>query len=119
MDSFSRSYVDRGGRILIPWLSSGIVANPTAGQILLDSGPLSAGTREAQIIVSANIATFCEFQLRNAANSATLRSQVIAVPANHGISIPFPTGLENGENERFRIVNLVNITGQVSVSIVA
>lgn len=102
----------------MPWLSSGIITNPTAGQVLLDSGPLSAGTREVQLILSSNAIAFCELQLRNAANNGTRKSQVITVPANQCMTIPFATGLDNEEGERYRVVSLTSVTGSVSISVI-
>lgn len=100
------------------WFSGGRLTSPVAGTIIADTGPLGAGTQELQIMISATAVAQCELQLRNAANLATIKSQVISVPANDCVSIPFKTGISNGAGERFRIELLNNVVGFMSASII-
>lgn len=102
------------------WVASGAISNPTAGQVLVDSGPLPASARSATIIVSSTVAARFRFQWRSADNTTTVAEQYFFCPANG--TIVLPPVLESQEfqmndNERLRIIIDQTITGAVSVSL--
>jgi hypothetical protein len=101
----------------MPWANSGRLTNPVAAQIVLDSGPLSAGTRRLVIVLACSVAATCELQYRNAANDTTLKSQIICVPALGFVSLEIPQGLDNVDNERYRIELVATIAGILSCSV--
>lgn len=103
------------------WLSSGRVTNPTLDQVLVETGALIAGVYWFAAQGSATVAAAFEVQLRNATNTITLKSQIIAVSA-YGTSpifeIPERFQFEVAAGERIRIIQIAAITGSVSVSLV-
>jgi hypothetical protein len=101
----------------MPWANSGRVTNPTAAQIVLDSGALTLGTRRIVVVVSCSVDVATELQHRDAANATTLRSQVLSCKAFDTVSIEIPQGIDNLANERYRIENINAITGVLSVSV--
>ena len=101
----------------MPWTSSGRITNPTAGQIVADSGALAGGTREPLIAVACSVAVTLELQQRDAANAATLKSQIISVPANTFVAFHVPMGIPVGDGERLRLENVSAVTGVLSVSV--
>jgi hypothetical protein len=101
----------------MPWTSSGRLTNPIAGQIALDSGALPLGTRRIVVVMSCSVDVATELQHRDAANAATLNSQVLSCKAFDTVSIEIPMGLNNAANERYRIENISAIAGVLSVSV--
>lgn len=102
------------------WLSSGRITNPIADQVIADTGALPGICRQFTAIASASVATIFELQLRNAANTATLKSQILAVPASGSITTsdqPNNAAFCMADNERLRIVTVVGVTGSVSASL--
>jgi hypothetical protein len=99
------------------WVSSGRVVNPVLDQVLCDSGALPAGSRYVTVYGSATVAAVFELQLRNAANSATLKSQILAVPASGTNQLnESVTSFPMADQERLRIIQVAAVTGSVSVS---
>jgi hypothetical protein len=99
------------------WTASGRITNPVLDQVLCDTGPLPASTRYIMVVGAANVASVFELQLRNAANSATLKSQILAVPANGTGNIPESSNVfAMAEGERLRVIQVAAATGSVSVS---
>jgi len=102
------------------WLSSGRITNPIADQVLVDTGQLPQGTMSFMLVGSATVASVFEIQLRNAANTATLKSQILAVPASSTANIPeTPVNppFAIATDERLRVIQVTGITGSVSVSL--
>ena len=103
------------------WLSSGRLTNPVLDQVLVDTGAMAAGSYFFDAFASASVASIFEVQLRDAANAATLKSQIIAVQATGttwGFEIPSSTYLDVAVNQRIRVIQVAAVTGQVSVSLV-
>ena len=71
------------------WISSGRLTNPVADAILLDTAALGVGIRVPQAIVTSTVTAQFELQLRDAANAATLRSQMLSVVAMDTVEFTF------------------------------
>lgn len=100
------------------WASSGRVANPVLDQVLVDTGPLVAKQRMFQVYISANANTVVEIQWRDAANAATLKSQVIAVPAFSFQQFQrFLEEIDMLANQRIRLIAVAAVAGMVSASL--
>jgi len=100
------------------WFSSGRITNPVTDAVLVDTGPLSGGSRSVKVIGSATVAAVFELQLRNAANNATLKSQILAVPASSTGQIDFESmDITMADSERLRVIAVAGVTGSVSVSL--
>jgi len=104
------------------WISSGRVSDPITNQVLLDTGalPLGNGVLSFMFIGASTVASVFEIQLRDATNITTLKSQIVAVPASGTVAIPetpINPPFTIATNERLRIIQVVGITGQVSVSL--
>lgn len=103
------------------WLASGRVTNPTLDQVLVDTGPLATGSYFFDVFAASSVAAIFEVQHRDAANTTTLKSQIVATPATSttwGFSVPSSTYLEVVTNQRIRVIQVAAVTGNVSVSIV-
>jgi hypothetical protein len=99
------------------WASSGRVVNPALDAVIVDTGALPSGTRTPQVIVASTVAAPFELQHRDAANTATLKSQIIACQALDAKDVTLWYGLEMATNERLRVIAVTAITGSVSGSI--
>ena len=101
------------------WLSSGRILNPTLDLVLVDSGVITnPGPKNFQVFAASTVASAFEIQWRDAANTATLKSQIIAVPAFGSISFyGFLREIDMAINERIRVIQVAAVTGSVSVSL--
>jgi hypothetical protein len=100
------------------WLSSGRIVNPILDQVLLDTGALTPAPRNFQVMIASTVNAAIELQWRDAANTATLKSQFITVPAFGFVQTePFLRDIEMLLNERIRILIAAAVTGSVSVSL--
>jgi hypothetical protein len=100
------------------WSASGRVVNPALDQVLVDTGALPAGVRSVQAVVSATANCAAELQHRNSTNTATIKSQILAVPGFGTAILPplFPD-LSMADNERVRIIAVAAVVGSVSASL--
>ena len=98
------------------WISSGRLVNPAIDAVLLDTVALTAGIRTPQAIVTSTVTAQFELQLRDAANAATLRSQILSVVAMDTFDFTFNQPIQVALNERLRILAVGTIVGTVSVS---
>lgn len=101
------------------WNSSGRLTNPTAGQVLVDTGVLAPGTRILNIVVASSVIAICELQQRDSTNANTVKSQAFAIPANGTVVFDVPCGIDNADQERYRIILISAITGTLSASLFA
>ena len=100
------------------WISSGRITNPTINLVLLDTGALVAKERLFQVFVSATVSVALELQWRDATDTTTLKSQIIAVPAYAFTFMPaFVKEIPMSDNERLRIIAVAAATGSVSCSL--
>lgn len=98
------------------WLAGAIVNNPAANTVLIDTGPIPEGPQGLPtILVSSEAAAIVLFQLRNAADNATLKSHAIIVPVGTTY-IQSPGNIEVGAGERVRCVLFAAIAGRMQVS---
>jgi len=98
------------------WATAGVQTNPATDAILADSGALATGVTEATVILGASVACICTIEQRNAANSANVNTQVIAVAANAVEQITLP-GVNLAASERIRLRLNVGVTGSVQASV--
>lgn len=86
------------------WITGGEKTAPIAGTVLVDTGPMPAGPYYLQMAVSATVALGVRLEIRNAANTQTVISQLFGVPASG--TFEFKAGGEfvlPEDNARFRI----------------
>jgi len=103
------------------WFSSGVVTNPTASQVLADTGPISGPTQITFCyIVAGTVASIFDVQLV-ASNGTTVRGeQYVPVPASSTQNFCLGQGLNIqtvANNDHLRILNVASVTGKVSVSL--
>lgn len=98
--------------------TQGQLTNPAANALVADTGPQTANGANVQIVVTSTVAARFVIEWRNAANTANLWSQVIAVPANVTQQIELPVGIPFNTNERLRIIMFAAISGFAQGSIV-
>jgi hypothetical protein len=105
------------------WHASGIVVNPAAAQVIVDTGAMAAsgGTfRRVNAFVCSSVAAVFNLQVRNGANTASTFEQIIAVPASACSPIfymPDYDAFPMEDNGRVRIIMQAAVTGSVSVSL--
>jgi len=105
------------------WLSSGEVSNPSAGTVLVDSGPISAPSGPIQLSlcwsVYATALTTVSLQHRNAANTGDVQDQVIGILANSNDDFCEPVSWDIADQERIRLVARTGpgLLGTVSASL--
>lgn|SRR5574341_794498 len=100
------------------WLASGVVANPSVNQVILEK--VATVDAEANVCIkgAASVAAVFRVQHRNAANDTTIREQLLPVSAatieefcitdmNHWLIL---------QNERLRVTMFAAIVGSASVS---
>lgn len=103
------------------WLSSGRITNPTLDQVLLDTGAVPAGAYWLKAQGASTVNSAFEVQYRDATNTTTLKSQIIATPTfgtTEPFDIPERFQFNMTANERIRIIQVAAVTGSVSVSLV-
>ena len=98
------------------WISSGRITNPAVDAVLLDTGPVVSGTRSPQVMLSSTVAAGFELQWRDAANLATLKSQMISCTALDTKDSKIWSDIEMATNERLRVLAVGLIVGTISVS---
>ena len=86
--------------------ASGSVTAPAASAVIADSGAMAAGNYLVIVDLSstgvAGVGKYMIVEHRNAGNTATLRSVIMAVPNTHRIEWP---KLVLAANERIRVIN--------------
>ncbi len=99
------------------WDDGALTTNPATDAVLKDTGALEAGDYLFGFMFQATAAAIFRIEWRNAANSATLKSQNIPIPASNLIEPIFPTKITLAANERVRVVIVAGITGDAQASI--
>jgi len=106
------------------WSTEGVKTNPGPNTILADTGPLTQAEVDLQevpipqITVSADVNVTVLFQLRNAADNATVAQQAYAVGAYAPLVIQSPRAfIQLNSGQRFRVVLTAGITGNVQASL--
>jgi hypothetical protein len=105
------------------WHTGNVLTNPSNGDVLVDTGPLSAlrgGYYLVGVVASATVAVVYDLQLRNAANDATVQSQrrrFAATDSNKNDDLMLPNKIQVTQDQRLRCVLVGSITGEVQVSL--
>ena len=100
------------------WIASGSVTNPTANQVMVDTGALSGpGKIEFCVYAASTVATAIRVQHMNAANSAAVQDPLVTVPANNFQTFCPKIPITYADGERFRVIMTGAVTGVVSVSL--
>lgn len=103
------------------WISSGIVTNPTASQVLDDTGPITGPTQITFCLVaSSTVAAIVDLQLVDSTGATVRNEQYFSIPANDTRDFCLPDGMNvttaaNGDH--LRIINVTAITGKVAASL--
>jgi hypothetical protein len=101
------------------WVTSGIIVNPTANQIICDAGAVAdTNSHEWDIYVSSTVAAAFIIEWRDAANAANVWSHIVPVTA--GTIAPVFTqrgGPTMQAGERVRVRMNAAATGSVQCSI--
>jgi len=98
------------------WVTGGILTNPAIDTILADSGALAAGQTGVIFIFGGSVAAIATIEHRNAANTANLNSQVIAIAANDAKQYCLP-GIIFAASERIRLRLNAAVTGSLQASV--
>jgi len=97
--------------------AGGNTVNPTTGTVLVTTGDLSAGYYMFQATFAASVASSFNYEILNAADTV-MQTVIIRLAANRTETIPLGY-IPIGNNWEIRVRPMGNITGQVSVSIIA
>ena len=100
------------------WWAGSILTNPTDGTVLVDSGPITAGTYLVALVGTGSVAWVYDFQHRDAANAANNNAQRRR-PAAGNEDFLAPNKVQVASGERFRAVLVGNVTGEVQMSVFA
>lgn len=99
--------------------TAGIQTNPTANQILADTGPCEANdAHDMTMLVSTTVAGFVFLERRNAANDAVVWSHALPMAANTPLVVHVGNVIECLQGERFRLRLNAGVTGQVQGTLV-
>ncbi len=103
------------------WLVSGVVTNPAANQVVVDSGgfPIDSA-RGFCVFAASTVGVVLRFQYVDVNGTSVLREQIIAVAANASNSFCPPSGrmeVDTLAGQRFRVIVNAAVTGSLSVSL--
>jgi len=100
--------------------TNGVLNNPAAGDILMDTGPLPIGDYTIHMIVRATAVNNYTWEWRNAGNTADLWSQTFALDPTFDniVELNFRLSIQN-DNERFRAVIQALVAGSYQGTILA
>jgi hypothetical protein len=101
--------------LLMAWFSAGVLTNPILDTIMADTVGVN-GSGSLRVILGGSVPVIATIEQRNAANTANINSQVIAVAANEVLSLDLP-GIPFATSERLRVRLNVGITGSCQASI--
>lgn len=98
------------------WIDGSILTNPTDGTLIVDTGQLPAGDYWFAIHGETSTDEAIEVQLRDAANSTNVKRQRRR-PRTGDIDWIFPNKITVALNQRLRVIQVGNMTGEVQISI--
>jgi len=97
------------------WITSGVVTNPPAGTVLLDSGPLPAGAFTMPLLLVSSDGRMLRLEWRNAANGANKQSHIFIVSGTQVFDLSSKT-ITVLANERVRLVTIGDTEGSVQAT---
>lgn len=96
------------------WATEGLKTNPSAGDILADTGPLAAGIASLTVIIWTDAGCNLNLVQRNALNTADVNSQSLQPNGSMFLApIPIITLL----NQRLQITVDTGVNGHVQASL--
>jgi len=98
------------------WATAGIQTNPATDAILADSGALPGGVGAVTVVIGGSVAFIVTVEHRDAANTANVKTQVLAAGANDPFSVELP-GINFAASERIRVRLNAGVTGSVQASL--
>ena len=103
----------------MPWDTNGLLSSSPSGTVLADTGALNAlaYTFTAWLYSEQGTGYYVELQHRNAANTATLNSQILYLKSGE-VGQQFPFTLTMGLNERLRLTLTSSMTDTVQGSLI-
>jgi len=99
------------------WEAGALVTNPGTSGILKQSGVLAKGVYHLAMVGWASVEARYRIAIRNAADSADVKSVDVPMPANNSIPFTAPTIVNVEVNETFRVINVTSFTGTGQASI--
>ncbi len=100
--------------------TNGVLSNPAAGDVLMDTGPLPIGDYTIHMIVRATGVNNYTWEWRNAGNTADLWSQTFSLDPSFQdtVELNFRLSIQN-DNERFRVIIVALVAGSYQGTILA
>ena len=98
------------------WVSGSVIANPTAGLTIVDTGPLTTAANYLFAVVGCTDAAWTYEARHLDASLATLHS-IRRIPAAGNDDLLFPNKIRLEINERLRVVCIADATANVQLSI--
>lgn len=99
------------------WTSGALQANPVDTTVLVDTGPLAQGNYLFATVIATDTASTADVQWRDATNATNNDSQRRFIPSGQNDDFLFPNKITLANNERLRIVQVGNLTGNEQASI--
>jgi hypothetical protein len=100
-------------------VTGGILTNPVANTILVDTGPLDGPANHTiQIFVSSSVNAVVVIENRDSANTANVWTHAFPIGANAPFQMKVDSFTTNGTGERLRIRLNANITGVIQASVI-
>lgn len=93
------------------WFNGDSTVNPGAAQVLVDTGPLFTGEFDVVVAVNISVQAILSFELRDAANTTTLKSISLRVATANFKDKYEAIGIGNGQ--RLRLTAGAGFTGTV------
>ena len=103
---------------LPPYRTEGVIVNPIAGALLADSGALSAGVHEFEIVVGSTVAARVNFEWRKADSTVKHRQPIFLLASSsfaHRHGEGFSIVCEAAD--RFVVVADAIVAGSVSATL--
>jgi len=99
----------------MPWFEGAEFTNPPGAQVLVDSGPIFAGTFDVLVAAQNSKAVTVTIERRNAANTTTVQSRRVRLGT--GFEEANLLAIVLGSGERVRVVNDSGFTGVIEVDL--
>ena len=100
-------------------ITSGVLTNPAANTILVDTGALPGPANHTyQLLVSSSVAAVVVIEVRDAANATNIWAHTIPIAAMQPFQLKVDSLSLEGDQQRIRIRLNAAITGVIQASVV-